>query len=81
MCFLRLPLLKQISPVQKNTVACHFTMAGLETTTIQKKHMSYVTRYLLDSLLNHQFDDAVQCMVALCGACAKTPEMFWRVIL
>ncbi|XP_068707113.1 TATA box-binding protein-associated factor RNA polymerase I subunit A-like isoform X2 [Montipora foliosa] len=51
---------------------------GLETTTIQKKHMSYVTRYLLDSLLNHQFDDAVQCMVALCGACAKTPEMFWR---
>ncbi|XP_074607049.1 TATA box-binding protein-associated factor RNA polymerase I subunit A-like [Acropora palmata] len=51
---------------------------GLESTTIQQKHLSYVARCLLNSLLNHQFDDAIQCMVALCGACLRTPEMFWR---
>ncbi|XP_029195702.2 uncharacterized protein LOC114961236 isoform X2 [Acropora millepora] len=51
---------------------------GLESTTIQQKHLSYVARCLLNSLLNHQFDDALQCMVALCGACLRTPEMFWR---
>lgn len=56
-----------------------FTFLGLESTTIQQKHLSYVARCLLNSLLNHQFDDALQCMVALCGACLRTPEMFWRV--
>ena len=44
------------------------------------QHISYLTRLLLDSLLSHRFDDALQCLFGLCGVCGRLPEMFWRVI-
>ena len=34
-------------------------------------------KQLVDS---HKYDDALQCLVGLCVACRRTPELFWRVI-
>jgi len=33
----------------------------------------------LDHLLRHRFEEALECLVGLCGACRRIPELFWRV--
>jgi len=38
----------------------------------------YLTHLLLDNLLRHRFDEALECLVGLCGACRRIPELFWR---
>ena len=43
------------------------------------QHVMYLTRLLLDCLLNHRYNKALECLVGLCGACRRIPELFWRV--
>ena len=63
------------------TILCLFlSLAGLETASYHQQHITYLARLLLNSLLSHKYDDALQCLVGLCGACRRTPELFWRVI-
>ena len=56
------------------------SLTGLETASYHQQHITYLARLLLNSLLSHKYDDALQCLVGLCGACRRTPELFWRVI-
>lgn len=63
------------------TILCLFlSLTGLETASYHQQHITYLARLLLNSLLSHKYDDALQCLVGLCGACRRTPELFWRVI-
>ena len=64
------------------TILCliFLLLTGLETASYHQQHITYLARLLLNSLLSHKYDDALQCLVGLCGACRRTPELFWRVI-
>ena len=55
-------------------------LAGFKEASYHQQHITYLARLLLESLLSHKFDDALKCLVGLCGACKRTPELFWRVI-
>ncbi|XP_078382190.1 LOW QUALITY PROTEIN: TATA box-binding protein-associated factor RNA polymerase I subunit A-like [Oculina patagonica] len=56
-----------------------YTLSGLANgISYRMQHVMYLTRLLLDQLLNHRNDKALECLVGLCGACRRIPELFWR---
>lgn len=58
---------------------CHSLALGIgKRTSYRCQHITYLTRMLLDCLLSHRFDEALECLVGLCGVCRRIPELFWR---